>query len=113
MNTKFLTIIIIVFSIRNYNGYSVTTPKSFNLVKQEQPRDLVPDKETAIRIAIAVWLPIYGKDIKREKPYVATLGENGVWEVKGTLSKKWKYGGVAYAYIQKSDGRVLKVIHTK
>lgn len=113
MNLKFLTIILLVHATTDYNGNSAAKFKHSNLPKQEQPHDIVPDKETAIRIAIAVWLPIYGKDIKHEKPYVATLGENGVWEVKGMLNKKWKHGGVAYAYIQKSDGKVLKVIHTK
>lgn len=33
----------------------------------------VQGSETAIRIAEAVWLQIYGEDIYKEKPFVATL----------------------------------------
>lgn len=76
------------------------------------PRGFVPDSKTAIRIAVAVWSPIYGeKQIQREKPYEANL-KNGVWQVEGSLQKKHE-GGVAYARISKRDGRILSVIHTK
>ena len=70
----------------------------------------VPDAKTAIRIAVAVWSPIYGeKQIQREKPYKAKL-KNGVWFVEGSLPKGWG-GGVAYASISKRDGRILDVGH--
>ena len=72
----------------------------------------VPDEETAITIAVAVWNPIYGKEkIRGEKPYKATL-KNGVWTVRGSLPKGW-VGGVAEAEISKDDGRILRVIHGK
>jgi len=82
----------------------------------------IPDKETAISIAIAVWIPIYGKDkIEQEKPYKVTLS-NGVWIVKGSLSQpkavigsrpKIQLGGVVIAEISKSDGTILRVSHGK
>ena len=54
----------------------------------------VPNAETAIRIALAVWEPIYGKkQIDSEKPYRATL-RDGVWTVEGSLPPGWR-GGVA------------------
>jgi hypothetical protein len=77
------------------------------------PKDgFVPDKETAIKIAEAVWLPIYGeKTINNEKPFNATL-LNGVWIVEGSLPKGF-IGGVAVAEIAKLDGRIIRVSHGK
>ena len=71
----------------------------------------VPDATTAIKIAEAVWLPVYGKSIYREKPFTARL-KKGVWYVEGSLPLQ-SVGGVAFIMIQKSDGKVLKVIHGK
>jgi hypothetical protein len=72
----------------------------------------VPDEKTAIKIAEAVWIPIYGdKQIQSEKPFVASL-KNGVWTVEGSLPKDWD-GGVAIAEISKRDGRILRVSHGK
>lgn len=74
------------------------------------PREgLVPDAATAVRIAEAVWLPIYGKRIYEKRPFVATL-QGDVWVVTGTLPKD-TLGGVPEAHIAKQDARVLKVIH--
>lgn len=74
----------------------------------------VPDAETAIAIAVAVWNPIYGKDkIEKEKPYKAALS-NGIWTVEGSLPLPGKMlGGVALAEISKDDGRILRVSHGK
>jgi hypothetical protein len=75
------------------------------------PKDgFVPDSETAVRIAEAVWIPIYGeKRIAKEKPFKAQLrGET--WFVKGTLPPG-AVGGTAIAEISKLDGRILRVVH--
>jgi len=73
----------------------------------------VPTAEVAIKIAVAVWEPIYGAEaIAEEKPYKATLAE-GVWTVEGTLPKRYNKGGVALAEISKRDGRILLVTHGK
>jgi len=70
----------------------------------------VPDAKTAIRIAVAVWEPIYGeKQIAKQKPYQAIL-TNGVWTVEGTFHGSG-FGGVAVAEISKDDARVLRVSH--
>lgn len=75
-------------------------------------KGFVPDEKTAIRIAEAVWSPIYGEDkIQNEKPFVASL-KHEVWTVQGSLPKGW-VGGVAIAEISKSDGRILRVSHGK
>lgn len=72
----------------------------------------VPDAGTAIKIAVAVWEPIYGQEqISQQKPYTAVL-VNGTWIVEGTLPKL-TLGGVAVAEIAKDDGRILRVSHGK
>lgn len=73
----------------------------------------MPDSKTAIKIAVAVWEPIYGeKHIAGEKPYTARLVNNSVWIVEGSLPKQYT-GGVAIVEIAKEDGRILRVSHGK
>lgn len=72
---------------------------------------LVPDKKTAVRIAIAVWENIYGLDtIEQEKPFKATLSD-GVWFVRGNLPKG-EMGGVLEAQICQRDARIIRVLHS-
>ncbi len=72
----------------------------------------VPDAETAVAIALAVWKPLYGKErIGKEKPYTATLS-NGAWTVSGTPPLD-ALGGTAFARIARDDGRILLVSHGK
>jgi NTF2 fold immunity protein len=76
------------------------------------PAGYVPDAATAIKIAVAIWEPIYGaKLIASEKPFRAAL-HNGVWTVTGSLPKNIP-GGVAVAEISKKDGTILRVSHSK
>jgi hypothetical protein len=83
---------------KNQSGY---IPKS----------GFVPNKITAIKIAETIWLPIYGERIYRKKPYTVKL-KNGVWIIEGTLPTNSK-GGVPYIEIQKTDGKILKVMYGK
>ncbi len=86
------------------------------------PKDgFVPDSMTAIKVAEAVLIPVYGKDkIDSERPFKATL-DNGVWTVDGTLHCSDGKGGVtthcvggtAEVKLSKADGRVLWMIHYK
>jgi len=79
---------------------------------KQREEGYVPDSATAIKIAEAVWIPIYGKETLRdEKPFKARL-VNGVWIVDGTLPKGAR-GGTAYAEISKESGCILKVTHYK
>jgi len=72
----------------------------------------VPDAETAIRIAEAVFLPIYGEKVYKERPFVAELNADGIWTVHGTLPSG-TVGGTAMAQIRKTDGKILLVTHGK
>ena len=70
----------------------------------------IPDQDTAIKIAVAVWLPIYGKEqIEKEKPYKAKL-KNGIWYVTGSLPEG-HVGGVAEAEINKESGCIIRISH--
>jgi hypothetical protein len=72
---------------------------------------LVPNQETAITIARAVLVPIYGRAaIAREEPLRARL-KSGVWTVAGVLPPD-SVGGTAVVKIAKSDGQILSVMHT-
>src|SRR3954471_16731534 len=72
----------------------------------------VPDAATAIRIALTVWEPLYGKQhIALERPFQGTL-DHGVWHIRGSLPHG-RVGGVAEADIRRGDGKVLRIIHGK
>ena len=73
---------------------------------------MVPDKETAIKIAESVWYPIYGSEIYMELPFIAELEGDTVWFVEGSLPETW-VGGTAGIRLRKSDGAVLDVWHEK
>jgi hypothetical protein len=92
-----------------YNTALLSHIKKHNVILQE---GYVPNKETAIKIAVAVWIPIYGeKDINNQKPYKAVL-EHGIWFVSGSL-QKGLLGGTAEAEIIKENGKIIRVSHGK
>lgn len=100
MKVKFLFICLLVSSSILLHAYG----------KQDNYQNFVPDEQTAIKIAEAIWLPIYGKEINNEKPYTVRLKNDSVWVVCGSLPPH-SYGGVAYIEIQKKDCKILKVTH--
>src|SRR5215467_14369983 len=76
-------------------------------------RGFVPDQATAVAIAEAVWLPIYGREtLNKERPFKAVLNGD-VWTVTGTAHWKNKQdkGGVAIAEISRKDARIIRVSH--
>jgi|RhiMetdeSRZDD1v2_1073273.scaffolds.fasta_scaffold62693_3 NTF2 fold immunity protein/Clp amino terminal domain, pathogenicity island component len=67
----------------------------------------VPNAETAIRIAEAVWSPIFGDEIvKNQRPFHAEL-VNETWTVRGTRPVPTER--LLIAQIEKNDGRILKL----
>lgn len=72
----------------------------------------VPDEITAIRVAEAILIPIYGQaKVESERPFTARIS-GSVWKVTGHLPSGVD-GGVAEAWIDKRDGRILRVTHGK
>lgn len=85
--------------------------KGDTLANQMPKTGVVPDAATALKIAEAIWLPIYGKDIQSQKPFQVTINKAGtIWTVQGTR-KQLSPGGTTYIEIQKSDCKILKVTH--
>jgi hypothetical protein len=88
---------------------------SNSLHSYQPPNGYVSDEKTAIAIADAILLPIYGSEqLSKEKPLVAEL-KNGVWFVSGSLPKppegSLSVGGTAEVEISQRDGRILRVSH--
>ncbi|HEY7895907.1 MAG TPA: NTF2 fold immunity protein [Gemmatimonadaceae bacterium] len=76
------------------------------------PNGFVPDSLTAVRVAVAIWTPIYGeKQIASEGPYRAVL-RGDVWTVTGHLPLGY-VGGGAEAELSRRDARILRVGHGK
>jgi len=98
-------ILIIAFLI---TGNTLAKNNRHNYIPKE---GYVLDEKTAIKIAEAVWLPIYGKRIYEKKPFIARLyGE--IWMVHGSLPLQ-TLGGVPIAEISKKTGEILRVSHDK
>jgi hypothetical protein len=92
-----------VFVRRQIKGTHSFTPKN----------GYVPDKETAVAIAYAVAIPVYGKDqVESEKPFRAEL-ESEKWTVLGTLDKRWTSGGTVIVQIDKATGQIVYLNHSK
>ena len=78
----------------------------------------VPDAATAVKVAEAVLIPVYGEQkIVSERPFTATL-ERDVWTVEGTLycgdgKPGLCPGGTATVKLSKDDARILFMIHYK
>src|SRR5260221_14156208 len=84
-----------------------------------KPRDgYVPDSKTAVKIAEAVLIPVYGETkIESERPFEANLKDN-IWTITGTLHCKGEGtagtrcdGGVAEVQISRDDARSLYLWH--
>ncbi len=80
--------------------------------KSNSDIDYVPDENTAIKIAEAIWLPIYGEIIYDSLPFKAKLDSSKTfWIVDGTLVGR--KGGTPYAEIRRKDCKVIYVTHYK
>jgi hypothetical protein len=86
-------------------------------------REYVPNSETAVVIAEAVLIPVYGKKlIESERPFRATLKDD-VWTVAGTLycadgklqtdKPPTCDGGAAVVQISKIDAHIISMTHYK
>lgn len=101
-------ILISIFLISTFTHSVALAESPHNYVP---PKGIVPDSATAIKIAEAIWLPIYGEQVLSKKPYKAELQGN-VWIVTGTLSGN-TVGGVPIVEISKTDGKVIRLSHGK
>jgi hypothetical protein len=111
--SSILIILLIILTFVSYQFFGKNKVEEHTYIL---PDGYVPDENTAIKIAEAIWLPLYGKVIYDEKPFQVELKDSVIWIVQGTLVQGTPYnirGGVAYIEIQKSDCKILKVGHGK
>jgi hypothetical protein len=74
---------------------------------------LVPDEETAIKIAEIFLFKNYSKrEIVKEKPYKIGL-VNNYWIIIGSLPSYYKKGGTFEMVINSKDGKVIGITHSK
>jgi len=74
---------------------------------------VVSNRNVAIKIAEAVWQPIYGDAIYSKQPFIAEYNKDEeYWYVHGTLPPN-TFGGVPEIKINKSDGKILYISHGK
>jgi hypothetical protein len=107
-----ITAIVTIFlGLYGYYYFNYKTGKAWPKHDDPEKVGYVPNEETAIKVAEALWLPLYGTNIYSHRPFKATL-QDSVWFVKGTLDEGAR-GGVPYAEIQKKDCKVIRLYHTR
>lgn len=108
----FFSIIVLSLSVSFSAGNDGNSDRRSSMHSYVPEEGFVPDEKTAIAIAEAVLVPIYGKDsIERQKPFIVNLSDN-VWTITGSLPKD-SLGGVFFIRISKQDARVITLTHSK
>lgn len=107
-----LTLFAFVAMQQQASSEIIRVPSSVPLPKN----GLIPNAETAIGIAEVVWKPIFGEAlVKAERPFMAFLKKDR-WIVTGTplgANDPNASGGSLIMIIMKSDGRIVRVSHSK
>ena len=103
--------------INDYPNGPAAIPESYIqkslVVVPSESTPVVPDKKTAIQIALAVGTAQYGEDyVKSCKPYEAKLhdygGKNDTWIVTGTIPKPRT--GTLIVELFRQDGRIFTIM---
>lgn len=83
------------------------------------PDHAIPDTNTAVKIAEAIWIAKYGLDVLRQRPYEIILEKekDTVWHIEGTAyfsedSNMISVGGVAYLSIRSRDCKIIELYHS-
>ncbi len=69
----------------------------------------VPDSATAVKIAEAVWLPLFGPGIARNRPFKAYQPNAAVWVVSGSMADSLPFDDRPYIEIRRKDGQIIFV----
>lgn len=109
---KILIVLFVIITFQTTHNNSNNSEQQYSKHNYIPVCGYVPDDSTAIKIAEAIWFPIYGETIYEERPFKAMLNEDDVWIVEGTLPEGFK-GGVPYIEIRKRDCKILRVSHGK
>jgi NTF2 fold immunity protein of polymorphic toxin system component len=118
---KIISILVIIFFIScmgNKNNSSNNREKETKTNKNDSlelgwsnplVNGYIPDTTTAMKIAEAIWLPIYGSEIYEYLPFKAILINESIWKVSGTVHTS--KGGSPFAFVKKKDGLIIEVYH--
>jgi hypothetical protein len=84
------------------------------------------NEKSALRIAELELQKVYGNSICNKAPFRAELIGDSIWHIQGSLPPISTYvnnfgdtvlsvtiGGVPHVFLNKSDGRILNIYHTK
>ena len=79
-------------------------------VKQQPVQiNYVPNETTAVKIAEAIWVGVWGEEkVNKSKPIKATLTD-GIWHVVGTMPPTATKGGTMHMTLQASDCKIIDV----
>jgi hypothetical protein len=90
------------------HGYWTTLGPNYRVPLPKE--GLIPDRETAIKIAEVVLFRLYGdRDIINQRPY-QVKEEDDIWFISGTL-KEGDLGSVFAVAISKQTGAILHLEH--
>lgn len=89
------------------------TLEAYSKINGYSPAEgLISTAALAFQIAEPILISVYGDDVvEKEKPFSINLEDN-IWMIEGKRDKD-DDGGVAYMEINRCNGAVLKIIHTK
>jgi hypothetical protein len=109
LRTLMVALVVCSISVMTFGGDQRSVQSASGYVPAS---GFVPDEATAVHVAEAILIPIYGQSkVESERPFTAKLTGN-VWTVTGHLPAGVD-GGVAEVRIDKRDSRVLRVTHGK
>ncbi|MBX3043923.1 MAG: hypothetical protein KF896_09415 [Ignavibacteriae bacterium] len=84
------------------------------------PGHYLPDTNTAVKIAEAIWIAHFGDDVLRQLPYEVNLerGTDTIWHIKGTAyfsnePNVLSFGGVAMLSIRSKDCKIIELNHSE
>ena len=106
----------LAFAVPNALAQVSVGPGSLTEGGYVPPKGFVPDAKTAITIARAVLIPIFGEGTIRDEEPLTAKRQGNIWVVSGTLHcaiANTCDGGVAFLALSAKDGRILKVTHGK
>ena len=93
-------------------AYIASSTQSQGANRMETPVDLKLDETSAVKIAEAIFVKVYGERALEQKPWkVKTERDDTVFFVEGTL--KTTKGGVAEIRLKRSNAEVISIFHGK
>jgi hypothetical protein len=98
---KCLAVISIILALRDPTAIAQIDPPA---------NGFVPDADTAIKIAKAILLPIYGQERLQKWDHVAAIQSSETWEITLAQDYPRMAGGAVIVILSRGDGRVLRVM---